>query len=157
VTINGLVTQNIPLNLSSPTPAGGLTVNLTSSNPSVATVLASVTIAGGATSVNVPVTGIAPGNTTITAIAAAPRLNNASTNVTVATGGAITLPPNGAIGLGQTVPFPVTLSSPAPTDVTINLVSSDPNRVALSAPSVLISAGQAAPATQPTITGLNLG
>jgi hypothetical protein len=157
VTINGLVTQNIALNLSSGAPTAGLTVNLTSSSTGVATVPASVIFASGATTVNLPVTTLAVGSTTITASTTAPGIANATTAVTVQSPGAIILPPSGGLGLGQTVTFPVTLSSPAASPVTIALASSDPSRVSISAPSVTIAAGQTAPPTQPTVTAVNLG
>ena len=157
LTINGIVTQNVTLTLAAPAPSGGLTVNLTSSNTSVATVPASVNIPGNSASVNVPITAIGQGATTITAAAAAPGIANATTSVTVVNPGAITLPLSSGLGLGQTVSFPITLSSPAVSSVTIALASSDPTRVTISAASVTIAAGQSTPATQPTITGINFG
>ncbi|HTA47727.1 MAG TPA: hypothetical protein VK789_35055 [Bryobacteraceae bacterium] len=57
----------LTLTLSGLAPAGGLTVNLSSDNPGVATVPATVTIPANATSVIVPVTGVAPGSTQIQA------------------------------------------------------------------------------------------
>ncbi|HEV3333743.1 MAG TPA: PKD domain-containing protein [Bryobacteraceae bacterium] len=53
------------LMLSGNAPAGGLTVNLTSDNPAVATVPATITIPAGQTEVQVYVTGVANGTTTI--------------------------------------------------------------------------------------------
>jgi len=61
VTIIGLVTQNLTLNLSGAAPASGLTVNGISSNAAIATVPATVTFASGTTAVSVPVTTVAIG------------------------------------------------------------------------------------------------
>ncbi len=60
-------TSNITLNLSSPAPAGGLTLNTSIDNTAFATVPATVSVAAGTTSVQVPVTGVAVGNTTVRA------------------------------------------------------------------------------------------
>jgi hypothetical protein len=62
-------------------PPGGLTVNLSSSDPGKATVPATVSFAAGAASAVVAVTGVAPGTPTITA--SAPNMANATTVVTV--------------------------------------------------------------------------
>jgi hypothetical protein len=76
-------TGNFTLTLSGPAPAGGLTVNLTSANPSIATVQPSVTFAAHATSVNVPVTGTGTGTTTITAGNGSADLSSATVSVIV--------------------------------------------------------------------------
>lgn len=62
-------TANMVITLSTPAPAGGLTVTLTSVDPGIATVTASVNIAAGATGANATVTGVANGATSITATA----------------------------------------------------------------------------------------
>ncbi len=67
VSITGEVTQQLYVFLSDPAPAGGLTINVSSSNTGVATVPATVTFLANSTSVNVPVKGVAPGSATITA------------------------------------------------------------------------------------------
>ena len=59
LTINGFNTQNLTLNLSTAAPAGGITINLSSSTPATATVPSTVTFAQGATTANVAVTGLA--------------------------------------------------------------------------------------------------
>jgi hypothetical protein len=157
VTINGITTQNVALNLSAPAPSAGLTVNLTSSSTSAVTVPGSVNFPANATSVNVLLTAVAAGSATITATAVAPGIANATTNVTVVIPTTINLPPSGTLGLGQTVSFPVSLSSAAVAPVTIALASSDTSRVTLSTASVTIAAGQTTPPAQPTITGVNFG
>lgn len=61
-------TRNLTLNLTGGrAPAGGLTVNLSSSDASKAKVPGTVSFAAGAISVTVPVTGVTPGSATITA------------------------------------------------------------------------------------------
>jgi hypothetical protein len=72
----------ITLNLSAPAPTGGVTVNLTSDNPVVASVPPIITIPANATSVIVPVTGIATGSTLIHANAL-PSVPDNTANVTV--------------------------------------------------------------------------
>ena len=63
----GFVNKNLNLVLSSAAPAGGQVINLSSSNTSVASVPATVTIAANTTTVSVPVTGIGFGTATIDA------------------------------------------------------------------------------------------
>jgi len=152
--------QNLTLTLSAAAPAGGLTVNLSSSNQSAATVPASVNIAAGATSALVAVTpGSTQGSATITATVPGVTafLPNATASVTVNPPNTITLPANVSIGTSQSTPLNVTLSTPAPSNVTITLTSTDTSKVTISPGTVTINAGQTAPATQPTITGVNLG
>jgi hypothetical protein len=79
---------NIALNLVGGQAPQGFTVNLLSSDPTKATVAASVTFAFGATSANVPVTGIAAGLATITA--SATGFTSVSVNVSVSSSGAAT-------------------------------------------------------------------
>ena len=160
VSITGLTTQTVALNLSAGAPAGGLTVNLTSSNTNVVTVPASVSFAANSTSANVLLTAVGPGTATITAASVTPGIANATTSVTVSTGsntGAIILPASGALGLGVTAPFPVSITSPATAPITIALASSDSSKVTLSLASVTIAIGQTTPPVQPTVTGVNFG
>ena len=81
LTVTVGVTQNVMLNLSGPAPAGGLTASLSSTNTGVVTVPVTVTFGPGATIVNVPLTGVAPGSATIAA--SIPNFGNATTTVTV--------------------------------------------------------------------------
>jgi len=68
VTLTGTALQARPLlTISAPAPAGGLTVNLTSSNPGVVSVPTTVFIPAGSTSVAVPVTPLARGTATVRA------------------------------------------------------------------------------------------
>ncbi|MDX6530205.1 MAG: hypothetical protein QOH41_2495 [Blastocatellia bacterium] len=138
-------------------PAAGLIVNLSSTDPSRAAVPATVSFAAGATSVAVPVTGIAPGSAVITAKATVvnfPALATAAVNVT----GAIKSPANTPVRLGQSAPFTVTLPAPAPAGgVTVTLKSSDASRVTVTPASVVIPQGATVPATQPQVTGAGIG
>src|ERR1039458_7009065 len=157
LTINGIATQNLTLTLSSPAPSSGVTVNLSSSNTSVATVPATVTIPGGSTSVSVPVTSIAAGTATIHA-SSLPNLPDTTATVTVAVLGAIGLPSNLSLSPGQSAPIAVSLSGPAGAGgVTVTLTSTDTTKATVSPATVLIPAGQTKPAAQPQVTGVNFG
>jgi hypothetical protein len=157
LTITGIATQNLTLNLSSPAPASGLTINLSSSNTQVATVPATVAFPAKSTSATVPVTSVALGSATIHA-SDLPNIADTSEPVTVVSPGTILLPPNLTVGPGQSVPFPVTLSAPAPpSGVTVALASSDITKLTVTPASVSIAAGSVAPATQPRINGISLG
>lgn len=74
-------TRNFTLTLSAPAPAGGVTLNTTSSTPATATVPASVSIAAGGTTATLVVTGVAAGTSVIQAGGA--NIPNVTANVTV--------------------------------------------------------------------------
>jgi hypothetical protein len=74
--------NRLTLSLSAPAPVGGVTVNLISDKPGVATVPAVVTIPAGNTTVVVPVTGVAAGSTVIHA-SAMPNISDTTASVTV--------------------------------------------------------------------------
>ncbi|MDQ6708065.1 MAG: hypothetical protein M3Z85_19080, partial [Acidobacteriota bacterium] len=158
LTITGIgVTQNLSLSLSSPAPAGGLSFTLSSSNPGVATVPASVAVAANGSGLSIPVTSVGPGTAVIHS-SALPGYGDTTAAVTVTASGVIGLPGNLSVPLGQAVAFAVTLGTPAPAGgLTIALSGSDPSIVAVSPASVFIAAGSTTPATQPQITGLNFG
>ena len=152
----GVQTTNILL--SAPAPAGGLTVTLTSNNTQVATVPASVSIGAGATSASVPVTAAGTGSATITARTSAPNVTGTTLSVTVVNYGGIVLPSNVLVGVGQTVPFPIALTIPAPQGgVTITLSTANSNIADISPKTVTIAAGQTQPPSQPQLTGVGLG
>ncbi len=65
--INLSTSTNTTLTISAPAPPGGIKFTLSTDDATVATVPPSITIVQGATSVNVPITGVAAGNTTIRA------------------------------------------------------------------------------------------
>ena len=108
--VNG--TQELTLNFSGQAPAGGLTVNVSSTNTGVATVPTTVTIPATKSSVTVPVTAVGVGSSVIHASAAS--LADTTATVNVVNIGTIGLPANQTVGLGQTIPFPVTLPFAAP-------------------------------------------
>jgi hypothetical protein len=156
--INVGASGNLTLNLTGhQAPTGGLPVNLTSSDPSRATVPASVTVPAGATRVTVPVTGIAPGSVTISGNATVRNLP-ATATATVNVTGTIISPANTPVKLGQSAPFAVTLPAPAPAGgVTVTLKSSDPSKVTVTPASVIIPQGATTPAIQPQVTGVDIG
>jgi trimeric autotransporter adhesin len=157
LTIGGFATQNLTLTLSGAAPAGGLTVNLSSSDTTVAQVGSTATFAGGSKTVLVPVTGVGVGSATIHA-SALPNLADTTAAVTVQSGGGVILPSATIVGLSLSTPLPVTLSAPAPAGgVTVTLSSSDPSKAAVSPATVTIAGGQTTPASQPQVTGINLG
>ena len=122
-------TANITLNLSSPAPAGGLTLNTSIDNPAFATVPATVSVAAGTTSVQVPVTGVAVGNTTI-------RASGTGIAQTTATVRVDPTPPinigNATIGkdLQEAMAGSIGLAAPAG-GVVVTITSLDPARVLL--------------------------
>jgi hypothetical protein len=153
ITITGATTQNLTLTLTS-AAIGNLTVNLASSNTGVATVPSTVTFSSGSASVSVPVTGVAPGNAVITASGA--TFPSTTASVTVVSPGLINLPPLN-VALGQTIPLQISVSSPAPAGgLILNLNSSDTSKLTVPA-TVVIAAGQMAPASQPNAVGVNVG
>jgi trimeric autotransporter adhesin len=81
IALGTATTQNLTITFNQPVPATTV-VNLTSANPAVASVPASVTFSVGATTATAVVTGVAPGTTTITA-GPVPSLNNAQATSTV--------------------------------------------------------------------------
>jgi hypothetical protein len=154
----GTVTDSLPLVLSGPPSPGGLTVTLSSSNPAVAAVPQTILIGAGANIVSVPVTGIGAGSAIIRATA--PNTGAASAGVTVTIGGAgsIVLPIETTIRQGQTAPFAVTLSQPAPAGgTTITLSSSDSGTATFSPSTLTIAGGQTQPAAQAQVTGVGVG
>ena len=157
LTIGGTATQNLTLTLSAalPTP---LTVTLTSGNTAVATVPNTVTIPANTKTIPVPVTGVAPGQTTISASAngiasPAPATVIVKADIILPTG--LLIPPGGQL------PFPVQLASPAGAGgVFITLTSSNTSKVTFnggnSTFSVLIPAGQTK-STQAVVNGVAEG
>ena len=149
-------TQNLTLSLASPAPAGGVTINLSSTTPAVATVPGTVKFAAGVSTVNVPVTSVSAGSTTIHA--SGPGLPDTTASVTVATSSGISLAANQVVPLGVSQAFPVTLGSPAPAGgVTVTLSSSNPTSIGIAPTTVNIAAGATTPTVQPKITGYNIG
>lgn len=121
--------STLQLSIPNDAPAGGLAVNVVSSNPSVATVPASVTIPEGQKSTAVPVTGVTAGQVTVTA--SAPGFADATAIVNVLPTfnisflpGTLQMPP------GVTKTTEVVISSAAPAGgLTITLANPSPDKV----------------------------
>ena len=120
-TINLATSTNTTLNISAPAPVGGITFTVSSDNPAVATVPASVTVVQGGTSVVVPITGVAAGSTTIRADS--PGITEATLALTVAS--AINV---GAVGTGVSLENYTYISLPVAPQVpiTVTVTSSGP-------------------------------
>jgi hypothetical protein len=131
ITINGPATlQYATLSIAGATPATGLLVNLTSDNPSVATVQSSIVFAPNMRSVTVPVTSVAPGTAIIHA-SALPTVADTTLNVTVTPKRATTIsfnPSTATITALTGQSLTLTLSIPAPANgITFSLSSSNPS------------------------------
>lgn len=149
-------TQNLTLTLPSPAPLGGVAITISSSNPGVASVSSSATVSSYGSSVNIPVTGVAAGGTTITASAAG--FTSATANVNVSGAASIILPPSIALAPGASANFPVSLGAAAPVGgITVNLVTSDASKVSISPSAVFFPQGATASATVPIVTGIGFG
>jgi hypothetical protein len=115
-------TQNVALNLSAPANVGGFTANLASDNTGVATVPATVTFPAGQTQVQVPVTGVGAGGTTIRASAAG--VPEATKAVTVFSLGSVQFSPaTVTVGrnLQQSVSVRLQNAPPSPVDLTLSV------------------------------------
>ena len=149
------VTRNVNLALSSPAPEA-LTLRLTSDNSSIAGVPATVAVAAGATEVAIPVTGSGTGSTGIH-VDALGAIARKDINVSVVAPDSISLPAGRSIGLGETVPFPITLGSPAGINGVTVVFATDPAHMTISPATVFIGAGSVTPARQPQITAVDIG
>ena len=91
-TIGVGATVNLTLSVSpEPRPTGGVTVNLVSGNPAIASVPATVSIPQDVSTVNVPVLGLSIGGpVTLTASSSVAGIASGVTNITVVQGVSIT-------------------------------------------------------------------
>lgn len=138
----------------SATTASTVSVALTSSNPSVATVPASVNIPAGSLSASFPVNPLAIGTTNITAtLPPATGGNSTQATLDVVPPG-ISMPFNTTVPVGGSTLVTISISTPQPTDTVVTLVSSD-TTVATVPATVTIPAGQ--PNATFTVNGLKLG
>lgn len=153
VAIDTALPQYFTLALTPPSPASVI-IALTSSDPGVATVPATIVIPANASSVIVPVTIVGNGSAIIHASSATLAATTAKVDV-IATG-RIALLHNIRMTLFQPVDFPIMLSAPPVADLTVTLVSSDPTKVMVTA-SVVVPKGQTTPAVQPQVTGIAAG
>jgi hypothetical protein len=123
--ITGLTKGQLYLFIPEAAPSSGVTLNVSSSNPSVATVPSTVVIGPGATNVNVPVTGVSYGSTAIQASGANIAVTTASVTVSapVATG-----PPTIAGVSGGNQSTQVSTAFAAPLVVVVKDSNSNPIR-----------------------------
>jgi parallel beta-helix repeat protein len=122
-------TINATLTVSSPAPPGGLTFTTTSINPAIATVPGSAHIDAGTTSIQVAVTGVVIGTTSVRA--SAPGITDATIGVTV-----IAAPPiniaGATIGKDLQAMLGGTLSAAAPAgNLQVTMTSLDPTKLLL--------------------------
>ncbi|MCX7925686.1 MAG: S8 family serine peptidase [Fimbriimonadales bacterium] len=131
--------------LTAAAPSGGFVVNLSSSNPSVASVPSSVTVPAGATSANFTVsTSAVSSSTSVTITASAGSVsrtatltvNPATTNVTLQS---LTISPTSVWG-GSSATGTVTLSGPAPAGGAVVQLRSNSSRASVPS-SVTVPAG----------------
>lgn len=148
-TLNGTVT------LGQPAPTGGTVVTLSSSAPANATISpASITIPAGQTVGNFTYTGVASGDSTLSASATNYLTGTVKVTGTSAQVSLGAIPP---VGLGQTVSLALSLPTAAPAGgTTVTFLSSNTN-VATVTGSVFVPAGQFTAATNPQVTGIIIG
>ena len=161
LSVVGTSTQNFTVTLSGRAPVGGINVTVSSSKTSVATIpnqqFTFLPNGGLPSTLSIPVTGVAVGSAVIH-VGAPPFIPDTTANVTVLAPGVIGLPSNLSVEPGHSVPFPINLGTPAPAGgVTVNLTSSDTTKLTVSPASVVIAAGDSAPLTQPSVTGVDYG
>ncbi len=146
-------TQSLPISLGTAAPTGGLTITLTSSNTSIATVTSSIFIAAGSTvpAANPQVSGVAIGSTTITATGSG--FAPASGPVTVSTTANITPSPLNTYK-GVVTNAALTISGAAPAGGLTFTLSSDNTAYATVPATVTILAGSTSTAIPVTGTGV---
>lgn|GEM_PF-1296059 len=136
-------------------PAGGLAIQLTSSNPGVLSVVSPIVVAAGQTAAWIQYTGMTLGSSILTATAPnylGGTLNVSTSSLAILVGVVPTLAP------GQSVPLSISLSSPAPAGGTTIELGSSNNAVALITPSaVTIAGGAVSPSLRPQVTGSGFG
>ena len=134
-------TAQITLTLSQAAPAGGLTVNLSTENGSVATAPATLTVAQGNLSAQVPVTGVAAGQSTVLHASGA-ALTETTATINVVAAPALSVFGGVTIGKDLEVSNSLSLAAPAPAgNLTVTVTSADPSKLLLStAPTVAGSA-----------------
>jgi trimeric autotransporter adhesin len=148
-------TLNGSFTLSQPAPTGGVTVTLASSVPANATIApATVNVAAGQTTGAFTYTGVASGNSTLSA--SAPNYATGTVQVT-GTAAQVSLSTIPTVAPGQMVSLALSLPSPAPPGgTTVTFTSSNPNVATVTA-SVFVPAGQQTAAANPQVTGIIIG
>lgn len=148
---------SLNVTLPTPAPAGGVSITLASSNASVLGLSSTtVFVAQGQSSTSTIAIGNAEGAATITATATGYQAGTLVTGVELRI---IAIQPTFNVPYGQTASLPITIPRAAPAGgVTITLVSSDVNKVAVNGASsgtATIPAG--ATTTSVTLNGVNPG
>ena len=143
--VGGAQSSTGTVTLSGPAPTGGAVVSLSSSNPSVAAVPASVTVPAGASSASFLATTSAVVASTAVTISAsyggASRTASLTVTPPTATLSSLTLNPTSVTGGTQSSTGTVTLSGPSPSGgAVVSLASSNPSVAAVPA-SVTVPAG----------------
>lgn len=149
-------TANLMFALSWPTPTA-ITLAVSSDNPAVAKVPASVTIPSNGTTAVVPVSAVAGGMAVIH-IGALPDIPETTATITVFAPSTFTLSNGLSMSLGQSAVFSVASGTPAPAGgLVVTLSTSDPGMVAISPSSIFIPAGATTSSTIPVVTGYDIG
>lgn len=135
-------TVGLPVSLSVPAPAGGVTISFTSADPAIATVQASVVIPAGQQipAANPQVTGVALGTTGITASAASFAPDTRDVTVAPNVIGFDPSPVTVAAGFTATIDVTLAVSAPAGGQL-VNLLTDDP-ALATVPPSVTVPPGE---------------
>jgi hypothetical protein len=160
--VNGGKSSTGQITLSSPAPSGGTVFSLSSSNTSVATVPASVTVAAGSIGAVFQVSTMTTANSTTVTISAANSGVTQTASLTVTPqpppgpiSFSLTLNPTSVNG-GSPSTGQITLSSPAPNGGAIFSLSSSDTSVATVPASVTVAAGSIGAVFQvPTMTTAN--
>jgi len=130
----------------------GVTVDLASNAAGVATVTQSVTIPAGQSSGAFTVEGVSPGFATLST-APLPGYTTGSAGLKVAPFyQSIAIPKNLTLATGESTRYPVTISAPASTPVTITFGANGTGHVSFSPTSVTIPVGAITPPVQPEIS-----
>jgi hypothetical protein len=148
-------TLNGSFTLGAPAPSGGLVVTLSSGTPANVTIApASVTVASGQTSGTFTYTGVAAGNSTLSA--SAPNYTT-GTAMTTATAAQVSLGmiPNVAPAQMQSLAVSLPTAAP-PGGTTITFTIANPS-IASVTPSITVPAGQQTAAANPQVTGILIG
>ena len=131
-------TAQLPIQLPAPAPAGGVTFDVSSSNPALVSVSTpTVTIAAGTQTANATLSGVLPGPATIT-VANAAYLSGTTTATTSASLDIVqtSVNPNASFGTPITINFVsngVATAAPAP-GISVDLVPANPACVSATTP-----------------------
>lgn len=141
--------------LDEPAPTGGITFTVSSNNVPVASPIpTAVFVAEGESQGSLNVDG---GNVGVATLAAtAPGYVSASDSLAV-TNRFVLLPEGIKIGVGQTLPFSVSISEMAAENVTVTLSGFDPAILTVVPAQIVIPAGATQPAVLPQLTGVGFG